>query len=66
MQYRIQFLDAAANVVRELSADAHNAAGAIALVVDPDWPPNAVTMRVLDPLGREVHSEVKGSRLREL
>ena len=60
MQYRIQFLDAAANVVRELSADAHNTVGAIALVAAPDWPPHAVAMRVLDALGRDVHSEIKG------
>ena len=34
--------------------------GAIALVVDVRWPPRAVTMRVLDVDGREVHIEVKG------
>jgi hypothetical protein len=66
MQYRIQFLDAAANVTREMTADAHNAVGAIALVADPDWPPHAVTLRVLDSLGREVHREIRGGRLREL
>jgi hypothetical protein len=41
---------------------ARNAFGAIALVADLDWPPRAVTMRVLDLDGREVHSEVKGDR----
>jgi hypothetical protein len=61
MQYRIQFLDAAANVSRELTADAHNAVGAIALVLGADWPPHAVTMRVLDADGRELHSEAKGA-----
>ena len=35
MQYQIQFLDPAA-VISELIADAHNAAGAIALVADID------------------------------
>ena len=30
------------------------------LVADIDWPPRAVTMRVLDLDGREVHSKVKG------
>jgi hypothetical protein len=60
MQYRIQFLDGRANVIRELTADARNSVGAIALVTDIDWPPRAVTMRVLDADGREVHSEVKG------
>jgi hypothetical protein len=60
MQYRIQFLDGRANVIGELTADAHNAVGAIALVVGMDWPPHAVTMRVLDADGREVHCEIKG------
>jgi hypothetical protein len=60
MQYRIQFLDRRTNVVRELTADARNAVGAVALVADIDWPPHAVTLRVLDPDGREVHSGVKG------
>ena len=49
-----------------MTADAHNAVGAIALVADPDWPPHAVTLRVLDSLGREVHREIRGGRLREL
>jgi hypothetical protein len=60
MQYRIQFLDGSAKVIREWSANAQNVAGAIELIVDADWPPRAVTMRVLDPYGREVHSERKG------
>jgi len=48
MQYRIQFLDAAAAMISELIADAHNTAGAIALDAEIDWPPHAVTMRVFD------------------
>ena len=60
MQYRIQFLDAAAAVISELIADAHSAVGAIALVADLDWPPHTVTMRVLDVDGREVYSASKG------
>jgi len=40
-----------------VAAAARNADGAIALV---DWPPRAVTMRVLDLDGREVHSAIKG------
>jgi len=60
MQFRIQFLDGKASVILDLVADARNAAGAIALVVDIDWPPHDVTMRVLDVDGREVHSAVKG------
>jgi hypothetical protein len=41
-------------------ADARNDVGAIALVVDLVWPPRAVTMRVLDLDGREVHSAIRG------
>jgi hypothetical protein len=47
-----------------LIADAHNTAGAIALDAEIDWPPHAVTMRVFDADGREVHSEIKGDRPR--
>jgi hypothetical protein len=60
MQYRVQFLDGSADLIRELFTDARNAAGAIALVVDIEWPPRAATLRVLDADGREVHSRVKG------
>ena len=60
VQYRIQFLDGAGNVVREWSASARNVAGAIELIVDADWPPQTVTMRVLDAYGREVHSATRG------
>ncbi len=65
MQYRIQFLDRSANVIREWSASAQSVAGAVALVVDADWPPGAVTMRVLDAYGREVHSAIKGDVTRD-
>jgi hypothetical protein len=64
MQYRVQFLDGQAKVIRELTADARNAVGAIALVTDIDWPTHAITIRVLDADGREVHSEVKGDSRR--
>jgi hypothetical protein len=59
MQYRIQFLDGAANVLREWRAYARSVAGAVSLVTEIDWPPHAVTMRVLDANGREVHSTTK-------
>jgi hypothetical protein len=64
MQYRIQFLDGRANVIRELTADARNAAGAVALLADIDWPPRAVTMRLFDPDGCEVHSQIRGESQR--
>lgn len=66
MQYRVQFLDRRANVIRELTADARSAAHALSLVVDVDWPPHAVTMRVLDRDGREVHYAIKGDQSRVL
>jgi len=37
MQYRIQFLDGSANVLREWSAYARSVASAVSLVADIDW-----------------------------
>jgi len=59
VQYRIQFLDRSANVIREWSADARNLAGAIKFVIDADWPPCAV-----GAYGREVHSVSNGDAKR--
>jgi hypothetical protein len=59
MQFRVQFLDSSARIIREKVADARNALDAIALAVDLDWPPRAEIMRVLDLDGFEVHSRVK-------
>ena len=56
MQHRIQFLDGNASVILDLIADARNAAGAIALVADLEWPPHAVTLRMLYVDGREVRA----------
>ena len=60
MQCRIQFLDGAGKVIREWSASARTVADALKLIVDADWLPDAVTMRVLDASGREVHSATRG------
>jgi hypothetical protein len=60
VQYRIQYLDGSANIIRELSADARSGMSAFELVADMPWAPRAVTMRVLDADGREVHSAIKG------
>jgi hypothetical protein len=60
MQYRIQFCEGSANVIRELSADVRSAASAFELVADIDWPPRAVSIRVLDVDGREVHTATRG------
>jgi hypothetical protein len=59
MQFRIQFLDGSANVIGELTAAARSAAGALQLVVADDWPPQAVSIRVLDAEGREIHSAIR-------
>ena len=48
MRYRVQFLDASAQVIRELFADARSAAGVVELVAEMDWPPHAVSIRVFD------------------
>ena len=48
MQYQIQFRDGNASFILDLVADARNAAGALDLVADIDWPPHTVTTGVLD------------------
>lgn len=64
MEYRIQFMDGSASVIRELTADTRNVLGALTLVAEIDWPARAVAMRVLDNEGREVHSATKDDSLR--
>ena len=59
MQFRIQYLDGSANIIRELSADARSGMSAFELVADLPWAPRAVTMRVLDTDGRERHVHVE-------
>ena len=59
MQFRVQFLDSSARVIRELVADARNAADAIARAVHLDWPARPEIMRVPDLNGFAVHSTVK-------
>jgi hypothetical protein len=40
--------------------ETRNVVGAIALVAGMDWPPHAVTMRVLEVDGREIRPEING------
>jgi hypothetical protein len=54
------FLDGSARIIREMLADARKVAGAIEFVVTSTGRLAAVTMRVLDLGGREVHSAMKG------
>ena len=60
MQFRVQYHDDFARVIHELHAEARDAICAISLVCDLEWPSHALTTRVLDGDGREVHSKVKG------
>ncbi len=50
MQYRIQFLDRSANVIREWSAGAQSGAGAIELIVDAAcWRPTPTVHPIKAP-----------------
>ncbi len=64
MQFRVEYLDGSARVIHEMHAEARDSICAVSLVRDLEWPPAAVTMRVLDGDGREVHSVVKGATQR--
>ena len=59
MSFRVQFLDDSGTIIREMHADAWNAAAAIALVEGMEWPAGAVRMVILNEAGGEVHSELK-------
>jgi hypothetical protein len=55
LQFRVQFLDRAANVVREMYSFSWNVANVIEFISAIEWPPVAVSLRILDADGREVH-----------
>ena len=55
MNFRVQFLDASAAVVRETLVKARRVGLAIALYDGMEWPPEVVRMVILDANGREVH-----------
>ena len=59
VQFRVQFLDVSAAVIKEMHIDAHSVAGAIELVAGLDWPTGAVRIVILDEVGSAVHSEWK-------
>jgi len=61
MNFRVQFLDASAAVVRETLVKARRVGLAIALYDGMEWPPDVVRMVILDAKGREVHSEERRS-----
>ena len=58
VQFRVQFLDVSAAVIKEMHIDAHSVAGAIELVAGLDWPAGAVRIVILDEVGVEVHSQL--------
>jgi hypothetical protein len=58
MRFRAQFLDASAKVIAEWAADAFALKGALALIEGLAWPPGAVRMEILDPVGNKVHSQL--------
>ena len=62
MRFRVQFLDASTNIIQELTVDARNAVTVLERISGIDWPPRAVTMRVLDPDAMPVHFEAKGEK----
>jgi hypothetical protein len=62
MHFRVQFLNASTNVIQEVTVDARNAVTAIERIRTIEWPPRAVTMRVLDPDAAVVHFEAKGHK----
>ena len=59
VQFRVQFLDVSAALIKEMHIGAHSVAGAIELVAGLAWPTGAVRMVILDEVGSAVHSEWK-------
>ena len=59
VQFRVQFLDVSAAVIKGMHIDAHSVAGAIELVAGLDWPTGAVRIAILDEVGSAVYSEWK-------
>jgi len=54
VEYRVQFLDRSGSIIKEFHAYARDVAGAMNLIIDVDWPPGAVRLRVVDAEGLEV------------
>jgi hypothetical protein len=53
VQYRVQFLDDSEGVIREMHSYAWSVASVVELLGEIDWPLAAVSLRILDPQGRE-------------
>ena len=48
MQYRIEFLNEANSIVREVHSEASSRTKAFLLAVEKDWPPDAMTACAVD------------------
>ncbi len=59
MQYSVQFLDATKKVLSEGKAESWSETNVFELG-PKDWPPHAVTLRVLDPDGYGILTLYKG------
>jgi hypothetical protein len=55
MRYRIRFLNRSPEIIRETTTDVRSAAGVIALVAGIEWPPDAITLQIVDVAGREIY-----------
>ena len=64
-EFCVQFLDGCPELYANCLLMLGMPERAILLVLDRDWPPRAVTLRVLDVDGREVHSAIKGDAKRQ-
>ncbi len=59
MPYWVEFLDASKNVLSEEQAESWSTTNVFELTPG-DWPPHAVTLRVLDPDGYGILTLSKG------
>jgi hypothetical protein len=55
MRFHVQFLERSANIVCEMRSSARNVAHVIEMLKAIDWPPAAVSLRILDRDGHQVH-----------
>ncbi len=61
MEFRVQLLGGSANIVQGLAVNARNPAGAIEMLTGIDWPPRAITMRIIDSNGTTIHETAEWS-----
>jgi hypothetical protein len=59
MNFRIQFLNLAAEIVAERFVDASDVAGVVALIEGIAWPDGASRLKILDENGTAVHWRIR-------